>query len=253
MRRLIAAALMMIASPALAQGGPNTSVQIVPDRPPNGRPADARNTDGRAVASPAVIAVMTAAKARPQRVMQGIDAAQIRDLLLQDGKLDEAEVDLLDELAAREIRAITVAPTTGKGPSEIVGTVSGDTMRVFEAVFEQRYRASWEARDPIAGWRDLLAEARRSNGSHSRVRAFLGTMAYAAARDSTPANTYEPVRKFISAIAARNEKLPLPDRSLGRRIAWETMVDADNASRGSLPDFVYSWLKQPPAPDAAAK
>ena len=252
MHRLIAAALLMFASPALAQGGANSNAAIVPDRPPNGRPADARTADGRAVATPAVIAVIAAAKARPQRVMQGIDAVQIRDLLLQDGKLDEAEVDLLDELSAREIRAITVSPTNGKGTAEITGTVGGDAMRVFEAIFEQRYRAHWEAKDPVAGWAALVEEARRSNGSHSRIRQFLARIATEAAQVSTPTNTHEAMRKVLSGFYRRNgEKLPLPVRTLGQRLQYEALVDADINSGGRMPDFFHDLLKQPSKPAAA--
>lgn len=246
MRRWIVAALMLGASPALAQGWANSSDQIIPSSPPNQRPPDARDTDGRAVAAPAVVALITAAKARPRGVLLETDAARLGEILMQDRALDETEIDLLDELSTRRIRAITVSPASGKGPSEVTGTVSGATLRVFEAIFEQRYRASWEARDPVAGWRQILAEARRSDGSHSRVRAFLAGMARKAASDSTPANTYEPARKLISDISARNEKLPLPDRTYGRRLAWEAFVDADIHVQGRLPDFVYSWLRQPP-------
>lgn len=249
---LLMAALLMFASPALAQGWANSNDRVVPDRPPNGRPADARNGDGRAVATPAVIAVIAAAKARPQRVMQGIDAVQVRDLLLQDGKLDEPEIDLLDELSAREIRAIAVSPANGKGPAEFTGTVSGEAMRVFEAVFEQRYRAQWEAKDPVAGWAALVEEARRSNGSHSRIRQFLARIATEAAQASTPANTQEPMRKVLSGFFSRNgEKLPLPVRTLGRRLQYEALVDADINTGGRLPDFFHDLLKQPPKPAAA--
>lgn len=247
MRMVLAAFGLILASPAFAQGGPlNTGTAIVPDRPPNVRPADAKNTDGRAVASPEVLAVISAAVSSPRRVLLGGDAVRIRDLVLADGKLDDAEFDLIDELSAHEIRAIRVSPASGRAEPFFTGTVSGDTLRVFEAMFEARYRANWDAKDPVKGWRELLREAMLSNGSHTRIRAFLGSITKPAAEGSTAANTYGPLRSFISAYSLRNEKLPLPERTLGRRLAYEAMVDTDNMYRGSVPDFIYSWLKNPP-------
>lgn len=248
MRCFIVFGLLLTAAPALAQSGGNDSANVLPVRPPNQRPADAQNTDGRATAKAEILSVIAGAKQRPARVLLVQDAANIRDLVLYDGKLDETEIDLLDELTASAIRAITISPASGGGEPVITGTVSGDTLRVLEAVFDQRYRTLWDAPDAVAGWTGLLREARRSDASHSRVRKFLAAMTTQAARDSTAANTYEPARKWVSAYASRNEKLPLPERTLGRRLAYEAFVDGDLNVGGRLPDFVYSWLKQPPKP-----
>lgn len=247
MRGLIAMGLMamgglLASAPALAQGGANSSVEILPQRLPNQRPADAANTDGRARASAEVIAVIVAAQRQPARVMQAADAARIRDLMLLDGRLDEAEIDLLDELTASAIRAITITPAKGGEPI-VTGTVSGDTLRVLEAPLEQRYRAMWDAADPVSGWAALLREARRSDPSHGRVRKFLVTMTHPAARDSTAANTYEPARTLLSAFSRRNEQQPPADRTLGRRLQYEAFVDGDYLVGGRLPDFLYAWLK----------
>ena len=247
MRSRIAAALLLMSGTAFAQsGGVNENPHRVPDRPPNVRPPDAGKSDGRATATPAVIAVVTAAKARPGGVLLGPDAMRIRDLVNADGKLDETEIDLLDELAAPEIRAVTISPRTGSGPTEITGTVSGETLRVFEAVFEQQYRGWWDATDPVSGWRDLVRAAMRSNGAHSRVRKFLAARTQQAAQESTPANVYEPARRLVSVFTARNEQIAMPDRTLGRRLQYESFVDADIYVHGRLPDFIYSWLQQPP-------
>ena len=248
MRNLIAMGLLMAAAPALAQSAANSSGEIVPERPANLRPADAQNTDGRARASAEVIAVIAAAKQRPSRVIQMMDAASIRDLVLMDGKLDDADIDLLDELTANTIRAVTISPLSGGGAPVVIGTVSGDAKRTLEAPFTQRYDALWDAKDPVAGWTGLLREARRSDSSHSRVRKFLGKKALEAAQSGTAPNAYGPAVKLVGAFSSRNEKLPLPDRALGRRLQYEAFVDADIAVDGRLPDFIYSWLKQPPKP-----
>lgn len=250
MRTAIAAICLALgAGPVLAQGWANSGSQVIPARPASQRPADAPDSDGRALASPAVIAVIAAAKERTQRVLLEADAGRLRDLLMMDGQLDASEWDLIDELAAPNIRAITVAPTAGNGPAVVTGTVGGATRQVLVAVLEQRYREWWDAKDPFAGWRALVDEARRSSGSHERVRRFLGTITTQAAKDGTPANTYEPVRKQVSAFAQRNEKQPLAQRTLGRRLQYEAFVDADINLGGQLPDFFYDWLKQPPKPD----
>lgn len=248
MRCFMVFGLLLSATPALAQSGGGGNADIMPVRPPNQRPADAQNADGRATAKADVLSVIAASKQRPARVLLGPDAANIRDLLLYDGKLDEPEIDLLDELTASAIRAITISPASGGGEPVVTGTVSGDTLRIFETVFDQRYRTMWDAPDAVAGWTALLREARRSDASHSRVRKFLAGMTTQAARDSTAANIYEPARKWVSAYASRNEKLPMPERTLGRRLAYEAFVDGDFNVGGRLPDFIYSWLKQPPKP-----
>lgn len=247
MKRVVAALSVLVASPVMAQGGPlNSEVIAVPTRPPNVRPADAKNSDGRATASREVIAVLTAATQRPPRPLLGPDAIRIRDLVLADGKLDDAEFDLIDELSEHSIRTIRITPATGSSEPLFVGTASGETLRAFEAIFEQRYRAQWDAKDPVKGWTELLREAKISQASHGRIRRFLGTITIPAAQQSTVANTYAPARKFISDYALRNEKLPLAERTLGRRLAYEAMVDADIYVRGALPEFIYSWLKNPP-------
>lgn len=246
MRNLIGIGLLLAATPALAQSWGNSSLAVLPERPPNLRPADASVADGRAKASAEVLAVIAAAKDRSTRVMQVTDAANIRSLLLIDGTLDEAELDLLDELTASAIRAITVSPLSGNAQPVITGTVSGDTRRVLEGPLEQRYRAMWDAKDPVEGWMRLLREARRSDASHSRVRAFLATMTLQAARESTAANVYRPLTQLVAAFSSRNEKLPLADRTLGRRLQYEAFVDGDFFAGGQMPDFIYSWLKLPP-------
>lgn len=247
MRAVLATCLLFASTPLIAQqdtGGPT-----IPNGP---TPAGAPN-DGRATASPAIIAIIAAARQRPIPipVLQPQDAEQIRSLVLADGKIDDAEFDLLDELASNTIRNIRISAPGGKGPEVVTAAVSGQPRRIFDTIFQQHYLTNWEAKDQAAGWTEIIRQAKFSDSAHSRVRKFLAKFALDAATTSNNANAYGPVTSLIIEFSKRNDKLPDVDRVIGRRLMYEAFSDADAAQNGNLPDWLYTWLGKPPAKPAS--
>lgn len=240
-RTILVAVLVAIAMPAAAQTDGFTRIPRVA----NAAATDGSTEDGRAVAAEAVIGIIVAAQLRPARYLQVEDAQRIRAVLLADGKLDDSEFDLLDELASGRIRAITIRAASGKGQPVITGTVSGPTLAVFDAMFGQHYQASWQAADQVSGWAELVRQAKFSDGGHTRVRKLLAAKALAAAKEGTAANANKPLITLIGAMHKRNEGLPEKDQAFGKRLMFEACSDADAAMNGSIYDWIYNWLNKP--------
>lgn len=247
MRVVLAACLLFASTPAIAQF--DTVGPTIPNGPtPTGAP-----NDGRATASPAIIAIIAAARQRPIPipVMQPEDAERIRALVMADRRIDDTEFDLLDELASNTIRNIRISALGGKGPEVFTAAASGLPRRVFDTIFQQHYLSNWQAGDQAAGWTEIIRQAKFSDSAHSRVRKFLAKFALDAATTSSTANAYGPVTSLIIEFSKRNDKLPDADRVIGRRLMFEAFSDADAAQGGNLPDWLYTWLNKPPVKPAS--
>ncbi|MDP3907784.1 hypothetical protein [Novosphingobium sp.] len=242
-RTILAAGLVAIAMPVAAQTDGFTSIPRVA----NAAAPDGSTEDGRAVAAEAVIGIIVAAQLRPARFLQVEDAQRIRAVLLADGKLDDSEFDLLDELASGRIRAIMIRAASGKGQPAITGTVSGPTLAVFDAMFGQHYEASWQAADQVSGWAELVRQAKFSDSAHTRVRKFLAAKLLPAAKEVTPANASKPLITQLGLLIKRNGGLPEQDQAFGKRLMFEAFSDVDAAMNGAIYDGIYSWLNKPAA------
>lgn len=204
-----------------------------------------RYEDFRAVASPQVFSIMASGSSSQLNEDQ---ARQIAAIIMEDGRLDEAEIDLIDEIISDSVRAITIRPSSGDA-EKVVGSQSGAAKRVFLALMEDHYQGLYEAPDPAKGWEALVRQSLISSSAYKRVQYFLAPKALAAGKESTVENTYKPIREYISALFARHNQLPdetqLQDRS--RWLIYSSVSLADMNMSDQLPDFLYSWARPQPA------
>lgn len=236
---LAVTALVVSSGPAAAQGDLGTVPYVAP---PGGT-----SINGRAVASDAIMAVLLDMQRRPVRTMTADDAGRIRDAILADGTIDDAEFDLLDELASWDIRAINIAPASGAGATVVTGTVSGPARDVFDGMFAQHYAEAWNSSDKTAGWAELLRQSRFSETGWRRVMDFLTGMTLPAARAAVATKDYKPVTDLITDMTIRSANLPEADRDAGKRLAFQAWKNADLQMQDAFADYLYVWLLPKPA------
>lgn len=238
---MIVFAIVFLSQSAMAQGA------ITISRVPSKYPKESFSSDGRATASEQIVTILaTASNRRPNTLLTPEEANSIRLLILADGKLEESEFDLLDELAAPQIRAISTTSISRPGNQSINGTTLGQSKEILESVFYGYYSKQWQATDTYAGWAEIIKHGKFSEGAHDRVRKFLGKMAFDAAKSGGDQVPNRPAIALLGQYLGRNEKLSYDDKVYGRRLIYEAFSDVDYYMNDALPNVLYEFLRNPP-------
>jgi len=203
--------------------------------------------DGRVMASPAIMEVVSQTWYRSSTIMSETEVRKLAEVVMADGRLDSDELDLIDELTVPRIRAINISPRSGTGRMMVVGTLSGENKRLLEQPMEAYYAALYGDGKTAKRWEELVRQSQISDGALERVRGFLANKTAAAAQASTVANVYEPARTLIKDWLAHNKALPAELQDRGNWLIFQSFEKGDAATDGKLPDFIYNWTK-PKAP-----
>lgn len=202
--------------------------------------------NGRALADPQVFAVIVAAQMQGRYVLTADETQKIADLFMADGTLDANEADLADELLSDDVRAIDVAPLQGTAKSATTASLPNAARAPLEDLFARRYAAIYGSEPGKEQWQQLVVESRLSPGALNRVRAFLGTKADPAMKDSALANVYQPARTLISVWFARNGEIAPELQDSGRWLIYSVFDKANAGLDPKLPDYLYSWIRPQP-------
>ncbi|WP_373489603.1 hypothetical protein [Parasphingorhabdus sp.] len=200
----------------------------------------------RAIADRQVYAILANVRASSRFQLTEVEARQIADVMLADGKLDAHEIDLIDELSSSSVRAIQISPGGGGDDPVVLGTQSGPAKRVFDSLMTDYLDKFYDAGGPAKGWESLVRYSLTSETAYKRSQNFLAPKALAAGKQSNIANAYKPIREHISGLFARNNQLPKDEPKLNDRGRWLIHVSvkmADMDMSDQLPDYLYSWIR----------
>lgn len=210
-------------------------------------PAPAPVHDGSMLVDQQVLAVISQARQRGSTLLNDAEVGRIRELLLADGKLDENERDVIDELTAGNIRAINTRLIGGDGKITTIGTLSGPREAYLREAMNVHYASLYGAELSVGGWEELVRQSRISDGALVRMRNFLGAKALVAAKESTTANAWKPARALLTDWSTKNKEIAPELQDRGRWLIHDGFKIADEATNNALPDFIYDWVNKPVA------
>lgn len=220
---------------------------LAPLPAPAAEPAPAPTHDASMQVDQQVLDVILKARQRGSTLLNDTEVSRIRELLLADGKLDENERDVIDELTAGSVGAINTRLIGGDGKITIIGTVSGPREAYLREAMNVHYAALYGEELTVAGWEELVGESRISDGALGRMRDFLGARALVAAKESTAANAWKPARTLLTEWSTKNREIDPALQDRGRWLIHDGFEIADEATNNALPDFIYDWVNKPPA------
>jgi hypothetical protein len=239
-------ALMVIGTAAMAQGVVVETLPNVKPLPPAESGINGRVEGLNATAYDALAEI----RSRKLVVTDERVAPYLQAALLKDGKIDAAEADLLNELTQPRIRSINVSRegSASTEPTLTTGNTGGLAKKIY---FDTLYPAEELAASLAKGeseWKALIGSARTYDGREAQITQMLAEKLAQPLKESSSANAYKPVAQAITqyynwSVAAG----PDPDTVMdGRILVYRAAYTADMKADNVMPDFLYSWLKNPP-------
>lgn len=212
--------------------------------PPAHAEESAPAVDGRARADDRVLAIIATVRPSGRSGLSAQDVRQIGDIFNADGKLDPAEIDLMVELTADDLRVINIRPLSDAGDRVVaIGTQYGAAKTAFGELLAAHVARLYDAPDKAAAWEALVRHSRLSSATLGMVREFLTAKAFAAVSQSTVANVYKPARETIAGWSEQNKAIAPDLQDAGSWLIHYAFAQADARNGGGLPDFLYDWSK----------
>ncbi|MCX6367119.1 MAG: chitobiase/beta-hexosaminidase C-terminal domain-containing protein [Armatimonadetes bacterium] len=233
----------------LAPDGKRTSLIFETSASQGGKLAEMppRGNDSRAVADPRILALIRQTRATAPNGFTEASAKEVVGILLEDGKLDPVEYDLLDELTQPRIRAISLA-TPGSTETIIVGTQSGTVHKVLSAPLDDQVRKLLDAPLTQANWASLVERYVYSVSSAVRTVSLLQRLIAARWEASSISNAYEAYAETVGKLFEFSKALPIDKQKSGRLLLYQACKGHDGSRNDVVPDFLYNWVRQPLAP-----
>jgi hypothetical protein len=175
------------------------------------------------LSEPVLQIVKTSATKTPQ--WDATSTRQLRDAVWADGKLDDGEQDLLEELTSPRFQTITVGPGINVYPA------GGPYVKTLQAAYLPP-----DLRAP--GYENNLQSL--VDQPHTPAVAYLYEDLYTVAEQSNIANRYKPVRDRLNVLVTASNKTTDPKRT--RALIHEAMTQVDKGGNDKLPDYLYNWI-----------
>ncbi len=239
---LTVAVALLCAGSALAQGGAGGIVV----RSSALNKATGGN-DSRAVADPRIHALIRQARSVAPNGFTVDSAKEVVAILLEDGKLDAGEFDLLDELTQGAIRAISI-DQPGSKESTMVGTQSGTVQRVLCAPLDEQVRKLLAEPLVEANWAELVDRYEHSGSSAARVVSALQGLMAGKWEASSISDAYEAYAATVSKLFGYSKALPADKQKSARWLLHRACSQHDRQRNDAVPDFLYNWVKPTPMP-----
>ncbi|MGE3727359.1 MAG: hypothetical protein AB7I41_17495 [Candidatus Sericytochromatia bacterium] len=181
----------------------------------------------------------------PNGPMQAKDAEMLQKSILKDGKVDESEADLLNELNNNSTNAITISAqkTAYFNPKDLNFSLKvSDSAKAILSNVKPGDKPAPVTLDSLwsggpAGFKKMLDFYRSSPKEADQVREFLSAKVDQAWQKSSWSNGYGPLRAVIMEGYNNLSKLEGADNDLGRNIFYESL------KKTGAPDMLYSWIR----------
>ena len=180
----------------------------------------------------------------------GIDAdeaAAILGVILEGSSADPANAISPEENALLAALAQSREPfaASADGRRIVAGPLEPDAARFLDLAFRgsPQLPAALEAGNP-----EVLLHLARFYGLPQQIlvnqsRNLMADDLMKAWRNSTVGNSYEPLRQKLGAASRLYDTASPSTRKAGRRLLYSAMDMVDRQSNDSVPDYLYTWLK----------
>jgi hypothetical protein len=170
-----------------------------------------------------------------------LDGMQLRGMIMADGKIDDGERDLLEELTSPQFRAISVTPAGSSTKKQQVYPTGGPARKIFVNMLSPplNLEAAWARGE--AGWNELVAAYKNNPQESQRIIDFVSAKADVEWAKGSLGDGYKPLRDFV----ARLHKMtgtPAADSIYGRQLISRAMEQSDMRAKGQIPDMIYNWV-----------
>jgi hypothetical protein len=216
-----------------------------PARPANPPPKSTGGHDSRVFADKRVVALIAKVRATVPTGFTDASAKEVVTILLEDGRLDLAEYDLLDELTQPKIRAITIWASAGE-ETVMVGTQSGTVHKVLSEPLDNEARKLLGDSPTQANWAALVDRYEHSPSSAARTVTALQGLIAANWERSSMSDAYEAYSKMVTKLFDLSKALPAEKQKSARWLLNRACTQHDRLLKDQVPDFLYNWVKPSP-------
>lgn len=158
------------------------------------------------------------------------------------GTIDDKEGDLLNELTQSLYRRIFVTIEGSDAAELVTYPTSGAAKRVFQEALDPPLNMETAWSEDASGFNKIVAYYKKSPIRRAKVLAFVKLKLKQQMDVSDMKNAYKPLRDEIGRRYAHSGTQGA-DTSTGRTILYKSLNDLDFEGGGTLPDFLYSWLR----------
>ena len=186
----------------------------------------------------------------------GRKVAALRDHVLSDNRLDDAERALITELSKRDRRPIALASGNGSGPFVIDAPQTTSlvlTTRLGEIL--EFVDLSIDPADRPGSLKRLFDASLRTPGATPAIRNALAGEVARLWSESTVDNGYGPVRGFITEAMGVVNTYEGEDNAAARTLLHASIEQGAEGAPVAMPRFLYNWIRptgagpqQPPTP-----
>ncbi len=189
-------------------------------------------------------AALKAIKTRNPGAFTDSDAKALKQAILAEAGIDDAERDLLEEMVQSQFRSITItSANTASGHKLISYPVSGNAKQTLINTLSPPADLEAQWSNGQSGWAAIVAEHKKSSADAAGVMNFVQGKLALQWENSNMTNGYKPLRDQIAKLYAYSNSLPAGDGPLGRTIVFNAMNQLDRNSRDQIPDFLYNWVR----------
>jgi hypothetical protein len=171
-------------------------------------------------------------------------AKTLRKAIMQDGKIDAAEKDLLLELTQGTSKiSVKAQPSANFQPNNL--SFSPATAKAKESLqlltkpvdLEKLWNSGPEGMQQMVDLYDTSPALANS------VKQFVAQKLFTAWSDSTILNGYKPIRDALSQSYDVMKNMGSDSLVSGRKMLYESMKGIADYVGSAMPDFLYNWLK----------
>ena len=170
------------------------------------------------------------------------NANELKAAINKDGKIDDAERDLLEEMTQSQFRSITVTQEGSSTAKVVSYPVSGNAKKVLQDTLNPPLNLEDAWSKGNAGFNDIIKAYKKSPIEEARVTNFVSGKLAQAWEQSNMGNGYKPLRDMIGRLYGFSNSTG-SDTNTGRTILYKSMNQLDRNAKDSIPDFLYNWVR----------
>ena len=210
---------------------------------PSASTEPAANLDGKVSdLNPTAFEALAAVKRAKPGPIDEKDAQELKRSLLADGKVDDQERELLDELLASRMQSITVSELGQSQKSLVVFPVSGKAREVLMEVLHPPLDFAQEWEKGAAGYANIVESVKQNPPGEKAALAFLEQKLGESWHESSTANAYRPLRDRMNQCQDWAMKCS-GNVPLARGLLYKAMLELDEKESDRIPDFLYQWIR----------
>lgn len=170
------------------------------------------------------------------------DANELKAAVNKDGKIDDGERDLLEEMTQSQFRNITVTQEGNINAKVMTFPTVGNAKKVLQDTINPVLNLEEAWNNGNTGFNDIIKAYKKSPMEEARVTNFVADKLAKAWEQSNMGNGYKPLRDMIGRLYGFSNSAG-SDTNTGRTILYKSMNQIDRNAGDSIPDFLYNWVR----------